>query len=343
MKGAKAGAWAGAVLAFFPLAAAAQSVEVGWRPTPAPIPEAPRFPAYYRAGEPMPETSPDTIPFRPPLDFEDSAEDREHRLAELSKCGLLAEVRGFTVLDVIAGIPNDMIDLVTAGFQPRADRDCAYSYRSSEDCSLIPRLFSGVRDGSDHPFDDLMGQLLVREQKYFARFQDSDLATTGVENGSEDIDTDELMDDQRKIWFDAARKLYFGRFGRNADDRFREEAIDITRWHAIDFVVAPTLVAGYLYIRGWEKKVDVFGLKCAFQMEPLRRILERFEGSRDDLVAAASVEVGVGSFPVKVIVSVGIQDGDALLDFVGIGTSIGKAKQCVSQELDGLKRDAIGE
>lgn len=333
-----AGAWATAVLAFLPLAAAAQSVEVGWRTTPAPVPEAPRFPAYYRAGEPVPEMAPDTIPFRPALSFEDSAEDRERRLAELAKCGLLTEIRGRTPLDVIAGLPNGLLDMIASGIQSPPDRGCTFSYQNPEERSLLPRLFSGasLRDAGDHPFDDLMCQLLAREQKYFARFQDSDLATLGVENGSADIDTDELMEDQRKIMFDAARKLYFGRLGR-VDDRLKDEAFDIGRWHPVDFAVAPALIAGYLYVRGWEKKVDVMGLKCAFQVEPLRRILERFEGSHNDLVSAASVEVGVGNFPVKVIVSVGIQDGDALLDFVGIGTSIGKAKQIVSQELDGLK------
>lgn len=334
----KAGGWAAALFLLLPLSAAAQVVDVAWRPGPPSAPETPRLPVYFRPGDPMPELTSGPVPFRPPLMIEDSTEERERRLFELSKCGLLTEIRGRSALDVVAGLPNGVIDWVAAGLQPSPDCTEELSLRSPEDGSLLDRIFSGsIKDASSRPFDDLVNQLVAREQKYFARFQDSDLATLGVENGSEDIDTDELMEDQRKIMFDAARKLYFGRLGNRVDDRIRDEAFQVGRWHTVDFAVAPALIAGYLYVRGWEKKVDLFGLKCGFQIEPLRRILERFEGSHNDLVSAASLEVGVGSFPVKFIVSVGIQDGDALMDFVGIGTSVGKAKQVVSQEMEETK------
>ncbi len=323
-----------ALLAALPLTAAAQAVEVSFHTMPAPATEKARAPELLKMGDPLPVFSLDPAPFRPNLSFEISTEERERRHEELSKCGLLSGIRGRSALDVIAGLPNGMIDWVAGGLRGTPDRGDACSLRSPEDASLLSRVFSGpVQDASEHPFDDLMNQLLVREQKYFARFQDSDLSTVAVESGDQDIDSDGLMAAQRKILFDAARKLYFGRLGNRMDDRIRDESFDISRWHPIDYAVAPALIAGYLYVRGWEKKVDVMGLKCCFQMEPIRRILERFEGSHNDLVSAASLEIGVGNFPVKAIISLGIQDGDPLLDFVGIGTSIGKAKQVVSQAL----------
>lgn len=45
--------------------------------------------------------------------------------------------------------------------------------------------------------------------------------------------------------------------------------------------------------------------------------------------ATAGVDIGVGRFPLKAIVSVGMLDGEPLIDFIGIGTSLGQARQVV--------------
>ena len=334
MKPAKGGLLAFALLTFLPLAAAAQGVEIAWRTAPPAPSENRPVPEFYRAGDPLPWPLFDPVPFRPSLEVPDSPEERERRLASLSRYALLTEIRGRSVLDTIAGVPNDVLDGVASVLRPPPSREDCVSIRPSEEGSLMSRIFTGsIHEASSRPFDDLAAQLIVREQKYFARFRDSGLSTVGVEDGVEDIDAEALKSDQRKIMFDAVRKLYFGRLGSRADERIRDESLDVSRWHAVDYAVAPTLIAGYLYVRGWEKKVDVLGLRCGFQLEPLRRILERFEGSHNDLVSAASLELGLGDFPVKVIVSLGIEDGDPLLDFVGIGTSVGKAKQVISQFL----------
>jgi hypothetical protein len=334
------GAAALAALSLFPLAAAAQAVEISWRPAPAPSFETVPLPLYFLSGGALLEDY--AFAPRPALRlidaFEDSDSDRDHRLEQLAQCSLLGEIRGQSTLDVLCGIPNGMIDLLSGGLRRGPAVDEVVSLRLSKDRSLLPRLLAcPIDDAGAHPFDDLLGQLLIREQRYFARFQDSSLSTFAVEEGLSDIDRSALMEDQNKLLFDACRRVYFGRFGTRLDEKIRDEAIDITRWHPVDFVVAPAMIAGYLYIRGWEKRVDLLGLKCTFQMEPLRRIMERFEGSRNDLVSAASLEIGVGNFPLKAIVSVGILEGDAIIDFVGIGTSLGKAKQIVTQEMQSLQ------
>jgi hypothetical protein len=328
MKRAKVAAMAALLVSALAGAASAQA-DLAWNA----LPETRTAPVTFRPGAPLPEFTGGSWPSRPSLYLEDSSEDRELRLESLSKCGLLSEIRGRTILDVVAGVPNDMIDLFAAGLTPPPARDESCSVLPEGDCSVLTRVFAhSLQKASDRPFDDLVHQLLLREQRYFARFQDSDLSTVAVEDGVEDIDADGLMSDQRKLLFDAARRLYFGRFG-NCDDRIRDESLDIRNWQAIDYAVAPSLIAGYLYVRGWEKKAKLLGLNCTFQIEPIRRILERLEGSHDDLVAAASVELGLGRFPLKAIVSFGIQDGDPLVDFVGIGTSVGKAKQVVEQAM----------
>jgi hypothetical protein len=325
---AKVAAGAAFLLSALAGVASAQG-ERGWNA----LPETRPAPATFRPGDPLPEFTLGSAPSRPPLEFEESSEDRAWRLESLSKCSLLTPVHGRTVFDLVAGLPNEVIDWVAAGVTPPPDVGGTYSLLPEEDGSLLARIFAhSIQKASDRPFDDLVQQLILREQKYFAKFQDSSLSTVAVGDGEEDIDSEGLMADQRKLLFDAARRLYFGRFG-NCDERVRDESLNVARWQPVDFAVAPTVIAGYLYVRGWEVKSHLLGLKCAFQLEPVRRILERLEGSHNDLVSAASIELGVGSFPVKAIVSFGIQDGDPLVDFVGIGTSVGKVKQVVSQAM----------
>jgi hypothetical protein len=333
MHSKKGGAMAVALLLAiaWPQSASAQA-DVAWSTSP--FSETLFRPIHsFRADDPMPEFTGGFAPYRTLVTAEESSEDRERRIEGLSKCMLLSEISGHTILDMVAGIPNQMIDLVAGGVQPAPERGDCWSLRTP-DGSILSRMFAcSIQDPSDRPFNDLFEQLLLREQRYFARFQDSDLSTVGVEDGVEDINTEGLMSAQRKLLFDAARKLYFGRLGNRVDDRLREESLDIGRWHTIDYAVAPAVIAGYFYIRGWEKKFDLLGLRCGFEIEPLKRILERMEGSHNDLVSAASLEFGLGDFPVKMIVSFGIQDGDPLCDFIGIGTSVGKAKQIVGQEM----------
>jgi hypothetical protein len=281
---------------------------------------------------PSDETRDGSVPYRPSLSVEER--ERELRMESLEKCRLLAGIGERTLLDDIVGFPNVLIDWTARAINPPAPMGEAYSLRACDDGSVLNRVFaSSIQDASTRPFNDLFEQLLLREQRYFARFQDTDLSTVGVEDGVEDIDSAGLMAAQRKLLFDTARKMYFGRLGSKADDRLRDESLDISRWEPIDYAVAPALLAGYLYVRGWEKKFELAGLNWNFQIEPLRRILGRNGDESDDLVSAASFEIGVGDFPVKAILSFGYQDGDALMDFVGFGTSVGKAKQIVSAEL----------
>jgi hypothetical protein len=331
----KSSALAAALVAGLQLAVSAQA-DITWNSHP----EARRGPAFFRPGDPLPAFIPGALEFRPLPSFEESEEDRERRMDLLSKCGLLADVRGLSILDVFVGAPNSMMDFVASTVHPGPERGETFSYRSSsEGGSVVARVFSeGLREASPRPFDALVDQLVMREQRYFARFRHSNLATIGVEDGSEDLEIEHLMADQRKLLFDSARRLYFGRLS-GGDDRLRDESLDVSRWHPVDYVVAPAMIGGFLFVRGWEKDINLLGLRCGFQVEPVRRILERLEGSHNDLASAASLELGMGDFPVKVIVSFGIQDGHALMDFVGIGTSVGKVKQVIENELGGVDDD----
>lgn len=325
-----------AVLAILPLRAVAQAVDFTWRPAaPSGLENGTRD-SLILSGDSIRFLTP--LPAVPALrfidSFEESEADRESRGNVLAQCGLLARIPGWTALDVLAGLPNGMMDLATGPFRSAPGRDEILSLSSPGNCSLLSRVFScPIDDPSGHPFDDLVGQVLSREQKYFARFQDSGVSAFGIEDDPDEVDTAALMRHQNRILFDSCRKLYFGRYVGRFDQRFREEAYDISRWSPIDFVVAPAALAGYAYLFGWERKIDLLGLRWSLQVEPLRRILDDYNESRGDLVSAAGMEIGLGSFPVKVLVSMGIVDGDARIDFIGFGTSLGKATQAVSQAL----------
>jgi hypothetical protein len=316
--------------AALPTAASAQTVEISYT-KPASLE---RVAVFAAPGDSLPRMfDPSPTPFRLVDSFEDTDEDRGRRADQLALGAALKPVPGITPLDVIFGLPNGLIETVVGGICSIGTRAETISLCEERERSLLPRLLAGGSGISPRAFDDFVTQFVSREQKYFARFQDSALSTFGVEDGTAEVDRGAMMDDQRKIAFDAAKKLYLGGFGSRLDERVREEAFDIGRWHPVDFVAGPAILAGYLYIRGWEKKVGMGPFECRIQVEPLRRILERLGSDDEPLVSAASVEIGVGNFPIKAIVSVGLMDGDPLFDFVGIGTSLGKAKQAVRTEL----------
>jgi len=321
--------------AALPAAAYAQALEVSYKvSSPEPITLSNLL------VDPLPMTfggSP--APFRLIDSFEETDEDRSRRAEQLTLCAALQPIPGITPLDVIFGLPSGILEVAVGSICSLGTTEEIVSLRDEGKRSLLPRLLAGGPGGSPRAFDDFLNQFLTREQKYFARFQDSSLATFDVEDGTAEVDREDLLDDQRKIAFDAARKLYLGGFGSRLDDRMRDEALDLGRWHPVDWVVGPAVLAGYVYIRGWEKKVGLGAFDCRVQIEPLHRILERL-GSRDEaVVSAASLEISVGGFPIKAIVSVGLMDGDPLFDFIGIGTSLGKAKQCVKSELASFNDD----
>ena len=316
MKPLRRGLLAAAFTLALPLAAAAQSLETSW---------------YSKSSD---DSGRRQLRVRPVVSLEDTAEDLEHRLEVLRSCSLLTEINGRTILDEIVSAPNFLLDATASVLAPIPDRHEHFSIRAWEEGPILSRVFAqSLKEPGERPFGDMVSQFVLREQKYFAKFQDSYLSTVGVEDGQEDINVEGLMADQHKVMFDAMRKFYFGRLGSKMDDRLRDESLDVGNWEAIDFVVAPTILAGFLYVRGWEKRFTAAGLTWSFQLESIRRILERRTGSHNDLVSAASLEIGFGDFPVKAIVSAGIQDGDFLMDFIGIGTSLGKAKQVVAHEL----------
>jgi hypothetical protein len=194
-----------------------------------------------------------------------------------------------------------------------------------DDEGITSRLLDfHVEERQGRLFSDFVGRLMEREQKYFARFDDSYLATPDLSDGTADVDEGELLDEQRKLLWDVLRKTYFSKYRFKADERIKDEAFYFNEWRGLDFVVLPPLMAGYLWYRGLEKRFSMGDTWLQVSFEPARRWADD-----EELAAGLALDWRPKGFPIGLIVSAGLYEGDPAIDFVGIGTSLGMAKKTV--------------
>lgn len=280
-----------------------------------------------------PEAAPETLPFawplvlpppvRPPI--EPSILDpllTPEFVAEFYRFGAPAPLGG--VGDALLRGPEALLDGLLGLAGRIFPRSGSYSLPYDEDDGITSRLLDfelGPREG--RIFTEFMGHLAEREQRFFLRFAGSGLDTVGVENGTEDVDSSDLMREQGKVLWDALRKTYFSKYKFRGEDRIRDDAFYFNQWRGVDFAVLPPLIAGYVYYRGIEKRFSMGETWLRFSIEPL----SRWVSGREDLVAGVSMEWGIKGFPIGLIVSAGMYDGRAELDFVGIGTSVGMVRK----------------
>jgi hypothetical protein len=175
---------------------------------------------------------------------------------------------------------------------------------------------------------EFLSQLGDRESRYFSGFGDSRANSFAFENGTADADMNDLLLDQRKVFWDALRRTYLSRYKIQAEEKIKDDAWYFDRWSGADFVVLPPLLGAYVYYRGLDKKFNVMGTRLTLSVEPVSEWVRR----NRDVSAAASVEWSMKEWPVGVIVSAGLHDGKYGLDFVGIGTSIGAVRQVLQEE-----------
>jgi len=221
------------------------------------------------------------------------------------------------ILDGILSIAND--------FFPRGG---SYEWTVDDEGGITTRLLDfHVEERQGHIFSDFLARWVEREQRYFSKFEDSHLYSHGFEDGSDEVALGDLMDDQRKILWDVLRKTYLSKYKLKAEERIRDDAFYFNEWRGMDFVVLPPLMAGYLYYRGLEKKVSMGPTWVRASVEPLRKW-----GREEELVAGFSLEWGIKGWPVGVILSAGLYDGNPEVDFVGIGTSVGMARKAIHLE-----------
>src|SRR5688572_28894568 len=217
---------------------------------------------------------------------------------------LAEEVRAWTppspVLESLLALPDHVVGAVAAALD---------SIRPG-DGGIVDRLMSvGVENGRASTFNDFFSRLIVKEQSYFAKFEE----TTVIDSE----DPDEMLDDQRKLIWDVLRRTYQARYRLRASETLKEDAFDIQGWRGIDLVIVPPLMAGYAMYHGIDRKVSFLGTRMQIS-------IERFSKWRDDDVPAGiGIEWSVDGWPVSLIVTAGLEDGKFGGDFIGFGTSIG--------------------
>lgn len=195
-----------------------------------------------------------------------------------------------------------------------------------EGASLVPssggicaQFFDGLKgvEGEGRTFDHFFENLLVREQESLHGF-----AREGK------IDPQEIWERQRKMVGGALGDAFLGRFRRAFEEGARI-AYDFDRWEGADYVLAPALMAGTLYLGGIRSGWTLGDASGRFELTPLQQILE--QGKREDLTAALAIGVGLGRSPILLVVAMGLQDGDPELDFVGIGTGLGEVRELLRE------------
>jgi hypothetical protein len=193
---------------------------------------------------------------------------------------------------------------------------------------MLTRLFQGVSyaEGDGRTFSHFMDFWYEREIRFLKRFDESSLNTYEVEDGTGDIDLSLFLEEQRKILWDAARRTYFGRF-REVEERARDEAFYVGRWKGLDYVFAPALLGAMVYYRGFDKKFSLGPARLRVEMEPVRKVWQRWSSGEGDVILALGIEFGVKDFPVRFLASVGVHEGDLELEFVGIGTGLNEVKR----------------
>jgi hypothetical protein len=229
--------------------------------------------------------------------------------------------------DALLRMPEALLDgLFSIGQSLRPRRGTQVLSDDEGGGSITSRILDFERESREKPlFTEFAERLFEREARFFMKFEDSELGTPEVGDGSADVDTEELLDQQRKILWDVARKTYLSKYRVRSEERIRDDAFYFNEWRGWDFAALPPLMAGYLWYRGLDKRISVGDSWLRVSFEPL----SKWVSGHEELVAGASLEWQPKGFPVGLIVSAGLYDGDVELDFIGIGTSVGMARKAL--------------
>ena len=154
-----------------------------------------------------------------------------------------------------------------------------------------------TRDDLDHPFATYLETLLA---------------------------DDVILYDQKKAAWRAFKEVYLEKYEFRAIEELRGSRLSPESWSGADYVVIPTLMAGYAWERGIDKRVAGMGI----HVEPVKDIVSCLKAD-DELRAAVGLDFDLPRVPLKLIVTAGIYDGDVELDFIGVATSYGAARAAI--------------
>lgn len=226
----------------------------------------------------------------------------------------------------LLSVPEGMLLCATGSLQEALRPNGEFvRWVKGDPCPISDRFLEFSREArQDGIFTTFLGNLAARENRYFAGFANSELYTHEFEDGTGEIEQDDLMRKQRKILWDAFRRTYVESYRAKAENTIQNESLEVHSWMGRDFIVLPPMIAGYVYFRGLEKDFSVGPTRLTISFEPLREWL-----SGDDVWGAVDFECKVEGFPIGLVVSIGLHEDELGLDFIGLGTSVGIAKKAV--------------
>lgn len=164
-------------------------------------------------------------------------------------------------------------------------------------------------------------QLVRKEQSFFARLGSTDLATFGVQDGTEEMDRDRFNASQGRLFFDVLKKSYRERF--NIPSLDFDTALTVLRtgtWG--DAVLVPAVLSAYTYRFGVDRKVKVSDdVRLEFHLDRGTRVYRTL--AEDSHHHIASVSVNLFKLPVSLIYEIEGNGGRLQTGFAGIGTDLG--------------------
>ncbi len=169
--------------------------------------------------------------------------------------------------------------------------------------------------------------LLKKERSFFAGLGDSELATSGVEAGTAEIDRHRFDDYQVRILFDSLKRAYRERYQIPSLDLDTAIATFSTgNW--LDALVLPTAVTAYTYRFGLDKKWSPFeGLRLQVRLERGSRVYRTL--AEDSHHHLGSLALTLFELPISAFLSVDAQAGRPETAFLGIGTDFAAVLEAV--------------
>jgi len=242
-------------------------------------------------------------------------------------------------LDLFFSLPRTFFDGVVDVVRWWFPADRTISLREQEDSSMVSR-FVHIKDPGrvDSHFREFAREWVNRQEKVFGAAGDAYLFSVDFDN-VEDVSVDDVMYEEGKILLDVLRRVYLSKYFGGTEDRLKTEAWRVSRWKPIDYVLCPPVLAAYTWYRGWDRRLRLLGTKLHIKIEPPARIYEATKHERGRMVGAVTLEWQIGNFPIRLVAAAGWNEGQAELDFVGIGTSVGIAKKAVYMRVASDERE----
>lgn len=176
-----------------------------------------------------------------------------------------------------------------------------------------------------------------KELSFFAGFASSDLATPGVEEGTEEIDEHRFNEYQVKILVDSVKKAYRERFGLPSMDLDAVIATFSTGdW--LEAIVLPTAVSAYAVRFGVDRKWQLWeDVRISLHLERGTRLYRTL--AEDSRHSIGSLGLNLFRLPVSIFLVVDADAGRLETSFLGIGTDLSTVHMVVSRAESDPRQD----